>query len=133
MKFDIVTIFPEFFAGPLHHGIVRRARESGLIDIRVHDLRQLTHDRHKTVDDRPFGGGEGMVLKPEPLFAAVETILSDDAHHSEPDGSPQQSDDTAIVLLSASGKIFAQETAQRFAGLKRIVLLCGRYEGVDER
>jgi tRNA (guanine37-N1)-methyltransferase len=134
MKFDIVTIFPEFFTGPLHHGIVRRARESGLIDIRVHDLRQFTHDRHKTVDDRPFGGGEGMVLKPEPLFAAVETILSEDAApKTERDDSRKQSDDTAVVLLSASGKIFAQETAQRFAGLKQVVLLCGRYEGVDER
>jgi tRNA (guanine37-N1)-methyltransferase len=134
MKFDIVTIFPEFFAGPLHYGIVRRARESGLIDIRVHDLRQFTHDRHKTVDDRPFGGGEGMVLKPEPLFAAVETILSESAPGKEErDGSPTQSDDTAVVLLSASGKTFVQETAQRFASLERMILLCGRYEGVDER
>lgn len=134
MKFDIVTIFPEFFAGPLHYGIVRRARESGLIDIRVHDLRQFTKDRHKTVDDRPFGGGEGMVLKPEPLFAAVETILSEAAPPQQArDGSLNQPHDTAVVLLSASGKIFVQETVQRFANLDRMVLLCGRYEGVDER
>jgi len=134
MKFDIVTIFPEFFAGPLHYGIVRRARESGLIKIHVHNLRQFTHDRHKTVDDRPFGGGEGMVLKPEPLFAAVETILSESAPgKQERDGSGNQPDDTAVVLLSASGKTFVQETAQRFASLERIILLCGRYEGVDER
>jgi tRNA (guanine37-N1)-methyltransferase len=134
MKFDIVTIFPEFFAGPLHYGIVRRARESGLIDIRVHDLRQFTHDRHKTVDDRPFGGGEGMVLKPEPLFAAVETILSESApRKQERDGSPNKPNDTAVVLLSASGRVFTQATAQRFANLERMVLLCGRYEGVDER
>jgi tRNA (guanine37-N1)-methyltransferase len=134
MKFDIVTIFPEFFAGPLHYGIVRRAQESGLINIRVHDLRQFTHDRHKTVDDRPFGGGEGMVLKPEPLFAAVETILSESAPHKlERDGSGNPPDDTGVVLLSASGKIFVQETAQRFASLERMILLCGRYEGVDER
>jgi tRNA (guanine37-N1)-methyltransferase len=134
MKFDIVTIFPEFFAGPLHYGIVRRARESGLIDIRVHDLRQFTQDRHQTVDDRPFGGGEGMVLKPEPLFLAVETILSESApHKQERDGSPNQPHDTSVVLLSASGKTFVQETAQRFASLERIILLCGRYEGVDER
>jgi tRNA (guanine37-N1)-methyltransferase len=134
MKFDIVTIFPEFFAGPLHYGIVRRARESGLIDIHVHDLRQFTHDRHKTVDDRPFGGGEGMVLKPEPLFAAVDTILSESApRKQERDGSGNQPDDTGVVLLSASGKTFVQETAQRFASLERIILLCGRYEGVDER
>jgi tRNA (guanine37-N1)-methyltransferase len=134
MKFDIVTIFPEFFAGPLHYGIVRRARESCLIDIRVHDLRQFTHDRHKTVDDRPFGGGEGMVLKPEPIFRAVETILSEDAS-PKPAREAAQSrlQDTAVVLLSASGKMFVQETAQRFARLDRLVLLCGRYEGVDER
>src|SRR5438309_11258502 len=103
MKFDIVTIFPEFFAGPLHYGIVRRARESGLIDIRVHDLRQFTQDRHKTVDDRPFGGGEGMVLKPEPIFQAVETILSESApFNSGRDPTREQPRDTAILLLSAS-------------------------------
>jgi tRNA (guanine37-N1)-methyltransferase len=134
MKFDIVTIFPEFFAGPLHYGVVRRARECGLIDIRVHDLRQFTHDRHKTVDDRPFGGGEGMVLKPEPIFKAVETILSEHAPRKPGrDEAQVQPQDAAIVLLSASGKMFVQETAQRLAGLDRIVLLCGRYEGVDER
>ena len=135
MKFDVVTIFPEFFAGPLHYGIVRRAREADLIDIRVHDLRQFTNDRHRTVDDRPFGGGEGMVLKPEPLFRAVETILSDT---TKPDAmeikSPRNRDhNCAVVLLSASGKKFTQETAQRLAALKRIILLCGRYEGIDER
>src|SRR5438128_11843642 len=132
MKFDVVTIFPEFFAVPLHYGIVRRAREAGLIDIRVHDLRQFTHDRHKTVDDRPFGGGEGMVLKPEPIFRAVETILSEAPRRKQERGDTRnQSGGTAVVLLSASGKIFVQETAQRFAGLERMVLLCGRYEGVD--
>jgi tRNA (guanine37-N1)-methyltransferase len=133
MKFDVVTIFPEFFAGPLHYGIVRRARESGLIDIRVHDLRQFTYDRHKTVDDRPFGGGEGMVLTPEPIFRAVETILSEAATPEREEGDARRRADTAVVLLSASGKIFAQEMAKRFAGLERMVLLCGRYEGVDER
>jgi tRNA (guanine37-N1)-methyltransferase len=134
MKFDVITIFPEFFAGPFHYGIVRRAREAGLIDIRVHDLRQFAHDRHKTVDDRPFGGGEGMVFKPEPMFEAVETILSDTApRNPEAGDSPKPSDGTAVVLLSASGKIFVQEMAERFATLERMVLLCGRYEGVDER
>jgi len=134
MKFDVITIFPEFFAGPLHYGIVRRAREAGLIDIRVHDLRQFTHDRHKTVDDRPFGGGEGMVLKPEPMFEAVETILSDAAQPTSEERNPPKPDEkTAVVLLSASGKIFVQEMAERFAALERMVLLCGRYEGVDER
>ena len=133
MKFDVVTIFPEFFAGPLHYGIVRRARESGLVDIHVHDLRQFTHDRHKTVDDRPFGGGEGMVLKPEPLFRAVETILDAAASHQNEGGAQKPPAGTAIVLLSASGRIFTQETARRLAALERIILLCGRYEGVDER
>ncbi len=124
MQFDIVTIFPEFFTGPLDYGIVRRAREAGLVDVRVHDLRAFTHDRHRTVDDRPFGGGEGMVLKPEPLFAAVESLASANAAASP---------GTAVVLLSASGKLFRQETARCFAQLGRIILLCGRYEGVDER
>lgn len=134
MKFDVVTIFPEFFAGPLHYGIVRRARESGVTEIRVHDLRQFTHDRHKSVDDRPFGGGEGMILKPEPIFKAVETILSDGISGKRERGeTPKHREGTAIVLLSASGKIFGQETAQRFAKLQHVVLLCGRYEGVDER
>jgi len=125
MRFDILTIFPGFFAGPLEHGILRRAREAGLVEVHVHDLRSATHDRHRTVDDRPFGGGEGMVLKPEPLFEAVEGLL----------GGPRESltPGTAIVLLSASGRLFRQETARRFAALERVVLLCGRYEGVDER
>jgi tRNA (guanine37-N1)-methyltransferase len=125
MRFDLITIFPEFFSGPLDYGIVRRAREAGLIEAHVHDLRQFTHDRHRTVDDRPFGGGEGMVLKPEPLFEAVESILD------QPGTAPQP--ETAIILLSASGKLFRQETARRFATFKQIILLCGRYEGVDER
>ena len=125
MQFDIITIFPEFFTGPLDYGIVRRAREASLVDVRVHDLRAFTHDRHRTVDDRPFGGGEGMVLKPEPLFEAVESLGAEDAPTDRP-GS-------AVILLSASGKLFGQETARRFAGLERIIFLCGRYEGVDER
>jgi tRNA (guanine37-N1)-methyltransferase len=123
MQFEIITIFPEFFAGPLEYGIVRRAREARLVDVRVHDLRAFTHDRHRTVDDRPFGGGEGMVLKPEPLFEAVESLGADSAANAR----------TAVVLLSASGKLFRQDTARRFAQLDRIILLCGRYEGVDER
>jgi tRNA (guanine37-N1)-methyltransferase len=124
MQFDIVTIFPDFFAGPLDYGIVRRAREAQLVDVRVHDLRTYAHDRHRTVDDRPFGGGEGMVLKPEPLFEAVESLAGRDSLAKAR---------TAIVLLSASGKLFRQDTARRLAQLDRIILLCGRYEGVDER
>jgi tRNA (guanine37-N1)-methyltransferase len=126
MRFDIVTIFSEFFGGPLDYGIVRRAREARLVEAHVHDLREFTHDRHRTVDDRPFGGGEGMVMKPEPLFEAVESLLGGGSAARKPAG-------TAIVLLSAAGKLFRQETARRFAKLERIVLLCGRYEGVDER
>ena len=131
MRFDLITIFPEFFNGPLDHGIIRRAREAGLIHIHVQDLREFTKDRHRTVDDRPFGGGEGMVLKPEPLFEAVESLLG----RSVGDASKQNTQDpgTAIVLMSAAGKLFDQEMARRFSQLQRILLICGRYEGVDER
>src|SRR5579863_992393 len=131
MRFDLITIFPEFFTGPLDHGILRRARETGIVDVRVFDLRAFTHDKHRTVDDRPFGGGEGMVLKPEPLFEAVESLLGHevgDAAHAAPRDAK-----TAIVLTSAAGKLFDQETARRFARLERVILICGRYEGVDER
>jgi tRNA (guanine37-N1)-methyltransferase len=130
MRFDIITIFPEFFAGPLDYGIVRRAREAQLIEARVHDLREFAHDRHRTVDDRPFGGGEGMVMKPEPLFEAVESLVGGDGAADKLAGVREN---RAIVLLSAAGKKFRQETARRFAGLSRVVLICGRYEGVDER
>jgi tRNA (guanine37-N1)-methyltransferase len=131
MRFDLVTIFPEFFAGPLDYGVLRRARETGLVEVRVQDLREFTSDRHRTVDDRPFGGGEGMVLKPEPLFECVESLLgasTGDALHPQP--VPAGS---AVVLLSASGKLFRQDDARRFAALDQVVLICGRYEGVDER
>lgn len=124
MRFDIVTIFPDFFAGPLDYGIVRRARESRLIEAHVHDLRAFTHDRHRTVDDRPFGGGAGMVLKPGPIFEAVESLTGDVSRRTS---------STAVILLSAAGKLFRQEAARRLAALDRIILLCGRYEGVDER
>jgi tRNA (guanine37-N1)-methyltransferase len=131
MRFDLITIFPEFFAGPLDHGIVRRARESGLVEVKVQDLREFTKDRHRTVDDRPFGGGEGMVLKPEPLFEAVEALLG----HGVGDASKPPTHDSkmVIVLMSAAGKLFRQETARRYAQLERIIFICGRYEGVDER
>ena len=131
MRFDLLTIFPEFFTGPLDHGIFRRARETGIVDVQIQDLRVFTKDRHRTVDDRPFGGGEGMVLKPEPLFEAVESLLG----HSVGDAAKQTAPDpkTAIVLMSAAGKLFRQETARRHAQLDRIIFVCGRYEGVDER
>ncbi|MHB8500167.1 MAG: tRNA (guanosine(37)-N1)-methyltransferase TrmD [Candidatus Acidiferrales bacterium] len=131
MRFDLITIFPEFFAGPLEHGILRRARETGLVEIHIQDLREFTKDRHRSVDDRPFGGGEGMVLKPNPLFEAVEALLG----HSlgSADQPAVRDPKTAIVLMSAAGKLFQQENARRYAELDRIVFLCGRYEGVDER
>jgi len=131
MRFDLITIFPEFFAGPLDHGILRRAREAGLVEVNVQDLREFTKDRHRTVDDRPFGGGEGMVLKPEPLFEAVESLLG----HDVGDAARKTARDpkTAIVLLSAGGKLFDQEIARLYAQLERILFICGRYEGVDER
>lgn len=131
MRFDLLTIFPEFFAGPLNYGILRRARETGLVEVNVQDLREFTKDRHRTVDDRPFGGGEGMVLKPEPLFEAVESLLG----HGVGDASKPGAADpkAAIVLMSAAGKLFRQETARRYAQLERMIFICGRYEGVDER
>src|SRR5438309_11154491 len=128
MIFHVLTIFPEFFAGPFEHGIINRARESGTIEIRIHNLRDWTSDRHKTVDDRPFGGGEGMVLKPEPLFACVES-LGVAAHEERVSG---QSGET-VILLSPHGAMFTQAVAQDLAAKERIVIICGRYEGVDER
>jgi tRNA (guanine37-N1)-methyltransferase len=126
LQIDIITIFPDFFRGPLDYGIVRRAREAGLVKITIHDLRAFTRDRHRTVDDRPFGGGEGMVLKPEPLFECVESLAL--AARSERDSVKQ-----SVVLLSAQGERFDQRIASQLAGLARLVLICGRYEGVDER
>src|SRR5882672_3415175 len=131
MRFDLITIFPEFFVGPLGHGIVRRAREAGLIEVRVQDLREFTKDRHRTVDDRPFGGGEGMVMKPEPLFEAVESLLGKGIGKAT--AAAARESNTTIVLLSAAGKRFTQETARSYAARERIIFICGRYEGVDER
>jgi len=128
MKADIVTIFPDFFRGPLDFGITRRAQEMELAEIKVHDLRAFTHDRHRTVDDRPFGGGEGMVLKPEPLFECLEW-LEVAPRESRVAGNTKQS----VILLSAQGRSFTQSVAAELALLDRLVLLCGRYEGVDER
>jgi tRNA (guanine37-N1)-methyltransferase len=129
MRFDLITIFPDFFRGPLDYGIVRRARESGLVGINVRDLREFTHDRHRTVDDRPFGGGEGMVLKPEPIFECLEAlgISPRSARVSDP-GSRE-----SVVLLSPQGRLFNQAMAAELAARERVVLICGRYEGVDER
>ena len=133
MRFDIVTIFPTFFHGPdasatgvLNFGVVARGLREGVAEVHTHDLRRFTHDRHRTVDDRPFGGGEGMVLKPEPIFDCVESL----------EIAPKPGRDTnrqSVILLSAQGKRFTQATARRLATLDRVVLICGRYEGVDER
>jgi tRNA (guanine37-N1)-methyltransferase len=121
MTFHVLTIFPEFFRGPFEHGVVARAVEAGIVRIRVHDLRDWTFDRHKTVDDRPFGGGEGMLFKAEPVFLAVESIW------------PERQPGRKVILLSAQGKLFDQEAAQRLAEEEELLLIAGRYEGVDER
>ena len=121
MIFHVLTIFPEFFEGPFAHGVVKRAKDAGVLDIRIHNLRDWTSDRHKTVDDRPFGGGEGMVLKAEPIFQAVESIW--------PERTPQQK----IALLSAQGRMFDQAMANRLSRESELLLISGRYEGVDER
>ena len=127
MKFEILTIFPDFFRGPLDYGIVRKARQAGLVEVGIHDLREFTHDRHRTVDDRPFGGGEGMVLKPEPIFECLEAL--DVRRASSGCGTRGE----AVMLLSPQGRLFSQAMAQELVARERVVLICGRYEGVDER
>lgn len=121
MIFHVLTIFPEFFDGPFAHGVVKRARDAGRLEIRIHNLRDWTSDRHRTVDDRPFGGAEGMVLKPDPIFQAVESIW------------PERTADRKVLLLSAQGRLFDQAMANRLCGSAGLLLICGRYEGVDER
>src|ERR1700727_631972 len=128
MKADIVTIFPDFFRGPLEYGITRRAQEMGLAQIQVHDLREFTHDRHRTVDDRPFGGGEGMVLKPEPIFECLQSLAVASRDERLNDGARE-----TVILLSPQGELFTQKVAQSLMRMDRVVLICGRYEGVDER
>jgi tRNA (guanine37-N1)-methyltransferase len=158
MRFDILTLFPGFFSGPLDHGILSRAIASGAVQVALHDLRDFTHDRHRTVDDRPFGGGEGMVLKPQPIFECIESLgkssnvlglnhdfslidsgISASNRSLSEVAPPIESKSTrdltrqSVILLSAQGKPFTQATAHRLATLQRVVLICGRYEGVDER
>jgi len=123
---DIITIFPDYFREFVDHGILRRARAAGLVDVKAHDLRNWTTDKHHVVDDRPFGGGDGMVLKPEPIFAAVEALTG----FSSRDDFPKK---TCVILLSPQGRVFSQTIAQDLSLSTQIVLLCGRYEGVDER
>ena len=132
MRFEVVTIFPGFFAGFFENGIVRRALGEKLVSADVHDLRAFTHDRHRTVDDRPFGGGEGMVLKPEPLAEALQSLgIGTKENRQSADSSADRN--TRVILMSAQGQRFTQAVARQFAGLERIVMICGRYEGVDER
>ncbi len=128
MHFHILTIFPDFFRGPLDFGIVRRAREAGLMQTSLHDLRAYTNDKHRTVDDRPFGGGEGMVLKPEPIFACLDAL-----NLAPRDSRIARQSKQSVILLSAQGARFDQRLASELASLEEIVLICGRYEGVDER
>src|SRR5689334_2072964 len=118
MKIDVLTLFPAMFAGPLDESIVKRARQAGLLDLNIHNLRDYAHDRHKTVDDRPFGGGPGMLLKPEPLFEAVEALAREK---------------TRVVLLSPAGRTFNQAIARELAQLDDLLLISGHYEGFDER
>ena len=127
MKFDIITIFPDFFRGAFEYGIIRRAQGAGLLDVHTHDLRRWTSDKHRQVDDRPFGGGDGMVLKPEPIFAAVEELTGRCERDLYAEG-------TRVVLLSPQGRVFTQAVAAEVArAATHVVLICGRYEGVDER
>jgi tRNA (guanine37-N1)-methyltransferase len=123
VRIDVLTLFPEMFVGPLSESILKQAQESGLLAVRLTDIRDFARDRHRTADDYQYGGGSGMVMKPEPIFEAVESVLADGRDEGEP----------AVVLLSARGRLFDQATAREFAGRRRLVLICGRYKGVDER
>jgi len=154
IRFDILTLFPGFFDGPLHHGILSRAIATNAVQVALQDLRDFTHDRHRTVDDRPFGGGEGMVLKPQPIFECIEslgtkhTLCSSHENNNQIDSAECESNSLfdavapkatrdltrqSVILLSAQGKPFMQASARHLATLQRVVLICGRYEGVDER
>ena len=126
MRFDIITIFPDFFSGPFDYGILKRARSSGLVEIATHDLRSFTQDRHRTVDDRPFGGGEGMVMKAQPIYDAIQSL------QLAPKAERVRQKET-LIFLSAQGKPFSQSLAQELSATERVVILCGRYEGIDER
>jgi tRNA (guanine37-N1)-methyltransferase len=127
MKIDILTIFPQFFAEVFDFGIIRRAKQAEIVEIKLHDLREFATDNRRITDDRPFGGGDGMVLKCEPIFRAIENILGTSKREDFPEG-------TKVVLLTPQGKVFKQQTAQDFAdNCSHLIMICGRYEGVDER
>lgn len=129
MRFEVFTLLPEVFPSYLETSILKRARERGLLDIGIHNIRDHTHDKHHTTDDTPYGGGGGMVMKPEPVFEAVESVLGLAAPHSP----PQPDSNIPIILLTPQGRVFNQSIAQELSAHPRIALLCGRYEGVDER
>ena len=126
MRIDILTLFPQMFQSPLDSGIFKRALERKLVEIAVHNIRDYTHDKHHTTDDYPYGGGDGMILKPEPIFEAVEKIISETHSENEPSTLP-------VILLTPQGRPFSQKIAQELSGYSQLILICGHYEGVDER
>jgi tRNA (guanine37-N1)-methyltransferase len=126
MQFEVFTLLPEVFPPYLESSILQRARQRGLIDVRVHNIRDYTHGRHHTTDDTPYGGGGGMVMKPEPVFEAIETVLGPVSDQTQPEPVP-------VILLTPQGRVFTQRVAEELSRSPRIALLCGRYEGVDER
>jgi tRNA (guanine37-N1)-methyltransferase len=135
MQFEVFTLLPEVFPSYLETSIIKRARERGLIDVRVHNIRDYTHDKHHMTDDTPYGGGGGMVMKPEPIFEAIETVmgLNADSALSEVEGQPEPASNIPIILLTPQGRVFNQSIAQELSQHPHIILLCGRYEGFDER
>ncbi len=133
MQFEVFTLLPEVFPPYLASSILQRARQRGLIDVRVHNIRDYTHDRHHTTDDTPYGGGGGMVMKPEPVFEAVESVLGPASPHAQPPATEGTRQGIPVILLTPQGRVFTQRVAEELARFEHIALLCGRYEGVDER
>jgi tRNA (guanine37-N1)-methyltransferase len=126
MRIDILTLFPQMFEGPFSHGVFQRAREAGFIDLQLHNIRDYTHDKHHVVDDAPYGGGAGMLIKPEPVFEAAETV-NKEITAADASAAPE------IILLSPAGRSLTAEIAQELSGKKNIIFICGHYEGIDER
>lgn len=133
MQFEVFTLLPEVFPPYLDSSILQRARQRGLIDVRVHNIRDYTHDKHHTTDDTPYGGGGGMVMKPEPVFEAVESVLGFSSNRNQPVVAADARPGIPVILLTPQGRVFTQRVAEELSAHERIALLCGRYEGVDER
>ena len=133
MQFEVFTLLPEVFPPYLDSSILQRARQRGLIDVRVHNIRDYTHDKHHTTDDTPYGGGGGMVMKPEPVFEAVESVLGFSSNRTQPIVDADARPGIPVILLTPQGRVFTQRVAEELSAHERIALLCGRYEGVDER